>query len=74
MENVLQDQGYVINVKSNLHDTFKERDSQKMEAVVEFHGFVALLTIFGAICWALKWKISRMEHPKPWKSTKDTIF
>ena len=38
-----------MNVNSNLYDTFKENDSQKNEAVVKFIGFVALLTIFGAI-------------------------
>ena len=50
MKNVLQDQSYLMHVKSNLYDKFKEIYSQKREAVVKFHAFVALLTIFGAIC------------------------
>ena len=49
MKNVLQDQSYLMNVNSNLYDTFKEIYSQKREAVVKFHAFVAFLTIFGAI-------------------------
>ena len=49
MKNVLQDQSYLMHAKSNLYDTFKEIYSQKKEAVVKFHGFVAPLTIFGAI-------------------------
>ena len=50
MKNVLQDQSYPMHLKSNLYDTFKERYNQKREAVVKFDAFVALLTIFGAIC------------------------
>ena len=50
MKNVLQDQSYPMKRKSNLYDTFKERYSQKREAIVNFDAFVALLTIFGAIC------------------------
>ena len=42
-----------MHVKSNLYDKFKERYSQKREAVVKFHAFVAPLTIFGAICFCL---------------------
>ena len=49
MKNVLQDQSYPMKRKSNLYDTFKERYSQKREAIVNFDAFVALLTIFGAI-------------------------
>ena len=49
MKNVLQDQSYLMHVKSNLYDKFKEIYSQKREAVVKFHAFVAPLTIFGAI-------------------------
>ena len=50
MKNVLQDQSYLMHVKSNLYDKFKEIYSQKREAVVKCHAFVAPLTIFGAIC------------------------
>ena len=39
-----------MKVRSNLYDTFKVRYSGKREAVVKFDAFVALLTIFGAIC------------------------
>ena len=55
MKNVLQDQSYLMHVKSNLYDKFKERYSQKREAVVKFHAFVAPLTIFGAICEFEDW-------------------
>ncbi len=50
MKNVLQEQSYPTHVESDLYDTFKERYNQKREAVVNFHAFVAFLTIFGAIC------------------------
>ena len=49
MKNVLQDQSYLMHVKSNIYDKFEEIYSQKREAVVKFHAFVAPLTIFGAI-------------------------
>eukprot|EP00493_Phyllostaurus_siculus_P006790 UN06861 len=60
MKNVLRDQSYIMHVKSNLYDTLKERYSQKREAIVKVHAFVALLTIFGAI-WEKPSRISPNE-------------
>ena len=45
MKNVLQDQSYLMHIKSDLYDTYKERYSQQREAVVNFDAFVALLSM-----------------------------